>query len=112
MDTRDELKEILKNIESIHQPIDLEEDILRVIETREELRLKVKTYKINGLRGLLLSVILIIQVSVLFSFPGDVDSASYSTVKYMAIAISLFVFFIQLEMGGFKFINQLIKKTL
>lgn len=107
MENKDHLKEIFCNIDQINEPIDLEAVILKSIKEQERVRSQITRYKINGIRALSVSVVLVIVLAILYSLPNSVQSFEYSSIKYISIILTLLVLFVQLEMGGTKLFNNL-----
>lgn len=103
MEDKDQLKEILSNINHINDPIDLEASIMKSIERSELVKDKIANYKRQGIRGLIISFILVIALVLIYSF----QTAEDANLKYTSIAACLILLFAQLELGGLKFINQI-----
>lgn len=106
MEERDELKEILKNINQISKPIDLEDSIMHSIREQEIIKNKIIRYRRNGIRGLIFSFILAISLVLIYSFSIGFQTFEGAIIKYTSIVACLIVLFAQLEMGGLQFINQ------
>ncbi|WP_445956204.1 hypothetical protein [Yeosuana sp.] len=110
MEDKDRLKEILGKIDEVNEPIDLESVILKAIQKKENSKLQIARYKAKGIKALIVSVILIVVLGILFSFPcNNVPSLEHLIVTYTSIILILIVLFIQLEMGGTKIFNNLKK---
>ncbi len=107
MEEKDHLKEILANIDQLHEPVELQGIILNVIQKEESSRAKIAQYKARGFKALILSGILIIVLVVLFSMPNSVRSLEYSIITYSSMILVLVVLFIQLETGSTKIFNNL-----
>jgi len=103
MKDKDQLKDILNNIDSINKPINLEDVIMQSIRKDELIKDKITNYKKQGIRGLIISFILVIALVLIYSLQtvGDVN------LKYTSIGTCLILIFAQLELGGLKFINQI-----
>lgn len=112
MKTKDELKDIFKGINQLNDPIDFEHSILESIRNQELQKEQIKKLKERGIRGLILSLTLIVILGVLYSFQGEFQSQECQNIKYSSIVIALFVLFMQLEMGGFKHIINFKNNTL
>ncbi|MFD0796850.1 hypothetical protein ACFQZJ_05225 [Maribacter chungangensis] len=100
MDKEDRLMEILREIDAVNGPIDLENAVLKAIMEQEHSKQKIANYKAKGMKALTVSVILIIALGILFSMSGYVRTVEHSIITYTSIIIVLIVLFIQLEMGG------------
>jgi uncharacterized membrane protein len=107
MDDIDHLKKIFGKIDHVHEPIDMEEVILRAIHKQESSTLQIARYKAKGIKALMVSGILIIVLGFLFSFPSNVSTVENSISTYTSIILILLVLFIQLEMGRTKIFNNL-----
>ena len=106
MEDKDQLKEILKNINQINESIDLEDSIMHSIRKQEIIKNKIIRYRRNGIRGLVFSFILVITLAFMYSFSSSFQTFEGASIKYTSIVISLIVLFAQFEMGGLQFINQ------
>lgn len=107
MEDKDHLKEILKNVDQINEPIDLEGVILKTIKEQESSKVQIARYKANGFKALIVSGILIVVLGILYSLPSYVRTVEHSIVTYTSVIITLFVIFIQLEMSKSKIFNNL-----
>ncbi|MFD0798414.1 hypothetical protein ACFQZJ_13155 [Maribacter chungangensis] len=107
MEDKDDLKEILGDIDQVNEPIDLEEIILNNIQKEEQSKAQIAYYKAQGIKALIMSGILIMVLATFFSLPSSIGSFEYSIITYTSITITLFVLFIQLEMGKSKIFNNL-----
>lgn len=107
MEDKDQLKEILRSIDQINEPIDLEEAILKVIQKQESSKVQIVRYKSKGIKALIVSGILIVVLGILFSLPSSVRTFEHSIVTYTSIIITLLIIFIQLEMLKTKIFNNL-----
>lgn len=112
MEERDDLKEILNNINQINESIDLEDSIMLSIRKQEIIKNKILTYRRNGIRGLLFSFILVVSIVLIYSFSIGFQTFEGAIIKYSSLVICLIVLFAQLEMGGIQFINQFKNKSL
>ncbi|WP_437395390.1 hypothetical protein [Flagellimonas lutimaris] len=107
MENKDHLKEILKNIDEVIEPIDLEGVILNAIQKEEHSKVQIAHYKAKGITALVVSGILMIILGILFSLPNRVRSFESSIVTYTSIVLTLLILFIQLEMGRARIFNNL-----
>ncbi len=103
MEDKDQLKEILSNINNINTPIDLEDAIIQAIKKEALVKERIASYKRQGIRGLIISCILVITLVLIYSFQTVEDAY----LKYTSIVACLILLFAQLELGGLKFINQI-----
>lgn len=103
MKNKDQLKKALSNINHIYKPIDLEASIMQSIKRDALVKDKIANYKRQGIRGLIISFMLVIALVLIYSFQTDEDA----NLKYTSIAACLILLFAQLELGGLKFINQI-----
>ncbi len=107
MEDKDNLKEILGNIDQINEPIDLEESILKTIQEQENSKAQIARYKANGFKALILSAILVLVLGILFSLPSSIRTLEHSIITYTSIVLTLLVIFIQLEMSKTKIFNNM-----
>ncbi len=107
MEDKDHIKEILGNIDQVNEPIDLEGVILRAIQEQESSKVQIARYKVNGIKALKVSGILIVVLGILFSLPSSVRTVEHSIITYTSIILILLVLFIQLEMGRTRIFNNL-----
>ncbi len=112
MEDKDHLKGILGNINQIDKSIDLEASIIELILKRENLKRQIARCKFKGILGLVISLILAIILTIVYSFPSSFNSLDHPIIKYASLITSLFILYIQLELGGFKYIVNLKNKTL
>lgn len=106
MEEKDQLKEILININQINEPIDLEVGIMHAIREQEIIKNQIIRYRRNGIRGFVFCLILVITLAFMYSFSNGFQTFEGASIKYTSIIISLIILFAQLEMGGLQFINQ------
>jgi hypothetical protein len=107
MEGKDQLKEILSNINHINEPIDLEASIMQSIQKETLVKQKIANYRKQGIRGLIISFILVIILVGIYSFSSGVETAECARLKYTSIVTSLIFLFAQLELGGLQLINQI-----
>ncbi|WP_400078726.1 hypothetical protein [Winogradskyella sp. R77965] len=107
MEDKDQLKDILSNINHINEPIDLEASIMQSIQKEALVKQKIASYKKQGIRGLVISIILVITLVFIYSFSDGLQTTEGSHLKYTSIVACLILLFAQLEIGGLKFINQI-----
>ena len=105
MENKDQLKEILSNINQINEPIDLEASIMQSIRNEELTKLKIKNYRRQGIRGLVISFILVLVLVCIYSFSKNFQSLESASFKYTSIVACLILLFAQLELGGLQFFN-------
>ena len=107
MEGKDHLKEILGNIGQVNEPIDLEQAILKSIQTQEDAKAQITRYRANGAKALIASAILTVILGIMFSLPGSVRSLEHAMITYTSIVLILLVLFVQLEAVGTKILNSL-----
>ncbi len=107
MEDQDQLKEILSNINQINKPIDLEASIMQSIREQALIKQKITRYQRQGIRGVVLSMVLVIALVCIYSFSSRVQTFESTTIKYTSIITCLIVLFAQLEMGGLQSIHQI-----
>jgi hypothetical protein len=107
MEDQDQLKEILSNISQINKPIDLEASIMQSIREEELIKQKITNYRRQGIRGSVLSMVLIIALVCIYSFSSGIQTFETASIKYTSIITCLIVLFAQLEMGGLQCIHQI-----
>jgi hypothetical protein len=105
MEDKDQLKEIISSINHINVPIDLEASIMRSIRNEELIKLKIKNYRRQGLRGLVVSFILVLALVCIYSFSKSFQSFEHASFKYASVVACLILLFAQLELGGFHVMN-------
>jgi len=103
MEDKDQLKEILSNINQINDPIDLETSIMQSIQKEALAEQKIAKYRKQGILGLVISFTLFILLVFIYSF----KTVESTNLKYTSIAVCLILLFAQLELGRFKIINQI-----
>jgi len=99
MEQKDELKDILRTLNQLHAPIDLETRIISSIQKQENLKAQAERYMTQGIRALIVSFLLLVILIISFYFEAS-TSFQDRTLKYASIIISLLVLFIQLELAG------------
>ncbi|WP_339895508.1 hypothetical protein [uncultured Algibacter sp.] len=107
MEDKDQLKEILSNINNINEPIDLEASIMQSIRNEELTKHRITNYRRQGIRGLVVSFVLDITLVSIYSFSKNFQVLESTSFKYTSIAACLILLFAQLEIGGLQFINQI-----
>ncbi len=107
MEDKDQLKEILSNINHISEPIDLEASIMQSIRKEELTKHKITNYRRQGIRGLVVSFLLVIALVCIYSFSKNFQTLESASLKYTSIGACLILLFAQLELGGLQFINQI-----
>lgn len=110
MDDKDQLKNILSNVNHINAPIDLEATIMEAIRKEALTKTKIANYRRKGMRGLVISFALVIAFVIISSFSEVFQTTEGSYFKYTSIIACLILLFAQLELGGLKFINQIKNK--
>ena len=80
MEDKDQLKEILANINHINKPIDLEASIMQSIRKEELTTLKIANYRKKGIYGLFISFVLVIVLICMYSF-----SKSFETLDNLVL---------------------------
>jgi len=107
MENEDHLKEILKCINQVNGPIDVESEVLQKIREYEKYKDKIAKYKANHIKALVMSGVLIMVLVLLFSLPSNIRTVEYSVSTYVLVLIVLIVIFIQLEMTHVKLFKNL-----
>jgi len=107
MENKDQLKEILSNINHINEPIDLEVSIMQSIHKEELTKQKIANYRKQGIRGLVVSFLLVVALVCIYSFSKNFQTLENANLKYTSIMACLILLFAQLELGGLQFINQI-----
>ena len=107
MENKDQLKEILSNINHINEPIDLEVSIMQSIYKEELTKQKIANYRKQGIRGLVVSFLLVVALVCIYSFSKNFQTLENANFKYTSIMACLILLFAQLELGGLQFINQI-----
>ncbi len=103
MVNEDQLKDILGRIEGFDKSIDLENTIMESIKVQEELRERIERYKTKGLRGVIVSIVLLIVLGVVYSLPSSAPSFDSRSFEFVSIIIGLLVLMAQLELSAFQY---------
>jgi len=106
MEDKDQLKDILSHINNINEPIDLEASIIQTIHKEKLTKQKITNYRKQGIRGLIVSFVLVITLVCIYSFSKSFQTLESACLKYTSIVTCLILLFAQLELGGSEFINQ------
>ncbi len=107
MEDKDQLKEILSNINHINKPINLEASIMQAIHNEELTKSKIKSYRRKGVRSFIFSFVLVIVLLFIYSFSSSFHTNESALLKYTSIVACLILLYAQLELGGLKFMNQI-----
>ncbi len=108
MNDTDQLKELLSNINLIHDPIDLEDVIMESIVKEIQVKGKIAHYRKQGMHSLIFSLVLVLLLVLIYSFQ-TVDNIA---VMYTSIVACLILLFVQVELSGVKFIHQIKNNSL
>jgi len=107
MEDKDHLEEILGRVDQINDPIDLEMGLMQMIQERKSREDQISRFKLNGFKALCVSVVFLVILGVLFSLPNNVQSQKYAVINYAWVCLLLLVLFVQMEMGGKRFLLNL-----
>ncbi|CAM1343388.1 hypothetical protein TAMYLO_330082 [Tenacibaculum amylolyticum] len=95
MEQKDELKELLKTIDTVHENVNLEIDIIQQLEKQEKIQAEIIQNRRYGFMGMMITLVL--TVLIIFNTP-NLDEILRKPIFQLGICgFILILFFIQLE---------------